>query len=254
MDFALAPLWLTLAAFLSTMGGGALALVFREQLRHFLAFAVGAILGLVAFDLLPEIFAISRAHGFASETAMVTLLLGFLLLHGTDRLRGAGRPDAHRHEAHGACHAHRRGDGMLSAGVLAAHSIMDGMAIGIGWQVAPTVGVAVAVAVIAHDFSDGLNSVGLMLRHRQSRRRAIAMLLLDASGPVVGAAATLAVRIPPFALMLYLGFFAGSLLYIGLSDLLPAVYSRARGAACARLVGLTACGAAFSWWVLRGVA
>src|SRR6185312_7845217 len=98
------------------------------------------------------------------------------------------------------------------------HSFMDGIGIGLAFQVSTGVGVTVAIAVIAHDFSDGLNTVSLMLRHRNSTRRSQLMLGLDAIAPVLGAASTLLFELPPFWLMLYLGFFAGFLLYISVSD------------------------------------
>jgi len=83
----------------------------------------------------------------------------------------------------------------------------------------------VAMAVIAHDFSDGLNTVTLMLSHRNSSKRALILLLVDATTPLLGAASTLLFRIPNQILILYLGFFAGFLLYIGASDLLPEAHS-----------------------------
>ena len=128
---------------------------------------------------------------------------------------------------------------------------MDGVAIGIGFQVSPMVGLTVAIAVIAHDFSDGLNTVSLMLRHRNSTRRAITMLAIDALAPLVGVLLTLAFTIPPFQLMTYLGFFAGFLLYIGVSDILPEAHSRAGPGVAVKLIALTCCGAAFVYAVVR---
>jgi ZIP family zinc transporter len=111
----------------------------------------------------------------------------------------------------------------------------------------------VAIAVIAHDFCDGLNTVSLMLVHRNTTRGSVAMLLLDAIAPVLGAASTLLFRLPDFVLMLYLGFFAGFLLYIGASDILPEAHSQARPAATIRLIGLTCLGAAFVFVAARWV-
>jgi len=51
--------------------------------------------------------------------------------------------------------------------------------------------------------------------------------------------------------MVYLGFFAGFLLYIGVSDILPEAHSRAGPGVAARLIALTCCGAAFVWLVMR---
>jgi zinc transporter ZupT len=148
-------------------------------------------------------------------------------------------------------HHHHPNVGLASASVLAAHSCMDGVAIGLGFQVSAVVGLTVAIAVIAHDFSDGLNTVSLMLRHKNSTRRAVTMLVIDAIAPLVGVLLTLAFTIPPFQLMTYLGFFAGFLLYIGVSDILPEAHSRAGSGVASRLIALTCCGAAFVYAVVR---
>lgn len=246
MNFGLSPVVLTLVAFASTLGGGALALRYRDRLHYLLGFTAGVLLGVVALDLLPEIFALAREQGVEAEGAMITLVLGFLLFHGLEKFVLV-HPAQEGHYTH----HHHPHVGLASAAVLAAHSFMDGVAIGIGWQVAPAVGLTVAVAVIAHDFSDGLNTVSLMLRHRNSPRRAVAMLFADALAPVAGVLAALAFRIPPYQLMLYLGFFAGFLLYIGVSDILPEAHSRAGPGVAARLIALTCAGVAFVWLVTR---
>ncbi len=51
--------------------------------------------------------------------------------------------------------------------------------------------------------------------------------------------------------MLYLGFFAGFLLYIGASDILPEAHSENRSAITGALIGLTCLGAAFIFLVIR---
>ena len=246
MSSGLSPVVLTLAAFASTLAGGAMALRFRDRLHYLLGFTAGVLLGVVAFDLLPEVFSLAREHGFDANGAMITLVLGFLLFHSLEKFVLV-HPAQEEHYTH----HHHPHVGFASAAVLAAHSFMDGVAIGIGFQVSAAVGLTVALAVIAHDFSDGLNTVSLMLRHRNSARRAIAMLVVDALAPVLGVLSTLAVAIPPFQLMLYLGFFAGFLLYIGVSDILPEAHSRAGPGVAARLIGLTCCGVAFVYAVMR---
>jgi zinc transporter ZupT len=110
------------------------------------------------------------------------------------------------------------------------------------------VGVAVAIAVIAHDFSDGLNTVMLMLVNHNNRRRAIAMLLTDALAPVAGAIVGTMVHISGRGLTLYLGFFAGFLLYIGASEILPEAHSKHSSYTT---ILLTVLGVAFMFFVTR---
>ena len=104
---------------------------------------------------------------------------------------------------------------------LSLHSFVDGVAIGLGYQFDLHVGLIVAVAVISHDFSDGINTVMVMLSAKNSVRSSLTMLLVDAITPVLGAASTLLFQIPKQDLVLILPFFAGGFLYLGASDLLP---------------------------------
>ena len=174
------------------------------------------------------------------------MVCGFLFFHSLEKFVLIH----HAHEADYAEHRHPQ-VGLVSAFALVGHSVLDGVAIGLAFQVSPAVGVSVAIAVVAHDFSDGLNTVGVMLAHRHSTRGSAVMLLLDSVAPVLGAASTLLFHVPPFWLVLYLGFFAGFLLYIGVSDILPEAHSKATPAIAVRLIALTCAGAAFIFVVSR---
>jgi len=131
--------------------------------------------------------------------------------------------------------------------------LLDGVGIGLAFQASNSVGISVAIAIIAHDFSDGLNTVGLMLTHGNSARRSAVMLALDSVAPVLGAASTLLFKLPASALILYLGFFAGFLLYISVSDILPQAHSGASSKTSSRLILLTSLGAIFMLTVSRFV-
>jgi len=106
----------------------------------------------------------------------------------------------------------------------------------------------VAIAVISHDFTDGMNTVTLMLSHKNTDKKAKVFLFLDAIAPVLGAFSTLFFKVPPYFLTLYLGFFAGFLLYIGASDILPEAHSKESSY---KLMGLTILGVIFIFFVSR---
>jgi ZIP family zinc transporter len=237
---------LSLITFISTSVGGLCALRFRDRLHLVLGFTAGVLLGVVSFDLLPESFELSRRVGSDGQAALVALAGGFFLFHGLKKFVLAYR--AHRGD-----YAHDRHPsvGVLWAVALIGHSFMDGVGIGLAFQVSQAVGLTVALAVIAHDFCDGLNTVSLMLAHRNTAARALGMLALDAVAPVLGAASTFAYSVPDETLVLYLGFFAGFLLYIGASDILPQARSRSGSSAAMSLTGLTVLGASFIYVVMR---
>ena len=232
---------LAAAAFLSTLIGGAFALRFSRAFHLILGLTAGVLLGVVAFDVLPELFELTREHDIDPMGPMVALVTGFLVFHASEKLLLI------HHAQEGSYVNHRHPTvGVLSAAALAGHSFMDGVGIGLGFQISPRVGAMVALAVIAHDFADGLNTVTLMLAHGNPRGKAMAALALDAAAPV--AASTLLFHLPPFALALYLGFFAGFLLYIGASDILPEAHSE-RSSALTIL--LTCVGVGFVYVVSR---
>jgi len=234
---------LAAAAFLSTVIGGAFALRFSRAFHLILGLTAGVLLGVVAFDVLPELFDLTREHAIDPMGPMVALVTGFLVFHASEKLLLI------HHAQEGSYVNHRHPTvGVLSAAALAGHSFMDGVGIGLGFQISPRVGAMVALAVISHDFADGLNTVTLMMSHHNPRPRVLAALALDAAAPVAGAASTLLFHLPPFALALYLGFFAGFLLYIGASDILPEAHSE-RSSALTIL--LTCVGAAFVYVVSR---
>ena len=72
-----------------------------------------------------------------------------------------------------------------------------------------------------HDFSDGINTVNIILKNKGDRGHAFRWLLVDAFAPVVGVVSTFFFTLPESALGVILAVFSGFFLYIGASDLLP---------------------------------
>ena len=177
-------------------------------------------MGVVAFDIFPELIELLDKTQTKPVLAMGALVAGFLIFHILEKLLIIH----HAQEEEYGKHKHPS-VGVLSALALSGHSFLDGVGIGLGFQISPSVGLLVALAVIAHDFSDGLNTVSLMLAHKNTTEKARILLLVDAIAPVLGAASTLLFTVPEKTLVLYLGFFAGFLLYIGASDILPEAHA-----------------------------
>jgi ZIP family zinc transporter len=96
---------------------------------------------------------------------------------------------------------------------------------------------------VAHDFADGLNTVTFMLASANNRWRTFTLLVVNALAPVAGALTTNIVRFPPHVIAYQLAFFAGFLLYLGASDLLPHVHERPKATLIAStLAGLLCAG------------
>ncbi|MGO9425091.1 MAG: ZIP family metal transporter [Steroidobacteraceae bacterium] len=197
------------AAFLSTLVGGLVALGLRDKLHLILGFSAGAVIGVAFFDLLPE--AVNFGAKFHSPSVILSwTALGFLFYLVLDRILLFHGGDASR--------------GGVAAGVLCCHSLLDGVAIGLGFQASRAIGIVVAIAVLTHDFSDGINTMNVVLKNHGDRSRAFRWLLLDAVAPVLGVAATLMMRLAGDQFGIALALFAGFFLYIGASDLIPESY------------------------------
>ena len=199
-----------------TLLGGMLALRLHDRLHLILGFSAGAVIGVAFFDLIPEaITLLLPAHRV--ETALATVAAGFLIYMILDRTVAP-----HGHKGPRTDRLWQRGG--LGAASLSVHSYLDGFAIGLAFQVSSSVGAVVAAAVLAHDFSDGVNTVGVVLGREGGSRAALGWLLIDAVAPVLGAASTLLLRFPPDALGFCLALFAGFFVYISAADLLPESY------------------------------
>jgi len=212
---------ITIVAFLSTLIGGMFALYLKDRLHLVLGFSAGAILAVAFFDMLPE--ALELAGGaYSSATIMSVVLIGFTSYLVLDRFvlmhSHVDSEDEHGDEHH---HARR---GNVGAGSLSFHSFLDGVGIGLAFQVSSTVGAVVAAAVLTHDFSDGINTVSFVLKNNGTRVKAFRWLLLDAMAPVAGVLSTLFFVLPAEQLGLLLALFSGFFLYIGASDLIPESY------------------------------
>jgi len=211
---------LGIATFASTMLGGALALKLRNKLYLILGFSAGAVVAVAFFDLMPEALTLAgQTH--QSSTIISFVALGFLLYLFLDRVILLGH--SHGHEAE---HAHEEEAGVEARGAVRAaslsiHSFLDGVGIGLAFQVNAAVGLVVAAAVLAHDFSDGINTVNVVVRYGGEYKRALKWLVVDAAAPVVGVLATFLFSVSEDALGLLLAIFAGFFLYIGASDLIP---------------------------------
>ena len=210
-------LLIALAASVATFIGGSFALRFRDKLHLILGFSAGAVAGVALFDLLPEAIELGTKYHSASTIALFVALglFGYLIL---DRLILL-----HTHEEEGEINVPR---GTFGALTLSAHSFFDGIAIGVGFQVSTVVGIVVAVAVLTHDFSDGINTVNLVLKNGGSWKQAFRWLLVDAAAPLLGAASTLLFSIPESAIGLVLAVFVGTFLYLSASDLIPESHHR----------------------------
>jgi len=213
---------------LGTFMGGWVALRLAHSLPTVIALTGGIVVAVALFDVLPE--AIDSVDDPTRVTALTGAgFLAFFLIERLLVLHHRDDPDQAR--------AHRR-VGTAAAMGLSVHSFMDGLAIGLAFNLDTTTGVLVFIAVAAHDFADGLNMVSFVLSQSGDRASAMRWLRIDALAPLVGAIVGASLSVSESFLGHALAIYAGFFIYLGATDLLPEAHEHASWAR----VGLTLAG------------
>ena len=206
----------------STLLGGTFAARRRKNIGVLGAFAAGVLITTSLLDLLPQTFRLATAVNVPIEDVMALTVVGFIFIYVISRVISH---HVFSNEGEYVEVKHPFG-GLFATSELSVHSFIDGLAIGFGFQADIHVGIIIAIAVIFHDFTDGLSTVTVMLNSGNSLRNSLRMLLLDAITPVLGAVVALFVEVQQYYIVLLLPFFAGGFLYLGASDLLPEAHEK----------------------------
>lgn len=206
----------------STLVGGTFATRRRKNIGILGAFAAGVLITTSLLDLLPQTFKLATSANVLLENVMALTVVGFLFLYIISRaishhvLNSEGEYVEVKHPL----------GGLFAGSELSVHSFIDGLAIGFGFQADIHVGIIIAIAVVCHDFTDGLSTVTVMLDSGNSLKNSLRMLVLDAVAPVLGAVVAFFVQVQQYYIVLLLPFFAGGFLYLGASDLLPEAHEK----------------------------
>ena len=209
---------------LATFLGGMLALRAKDRFHLVLGLSAGLLLGLVGFDLLPEIFEMNTNNLIGVRTISVALIAGFLSLHFIEQFAGSHEP-AESDYGHEHTHAVEIA-GTVGAIAMAGHIFLDGVALALAFKVSNALGFAVFIAMIVHAFSDGLNTVALLVKTGQWRSRGKYLLGVDALARIGGAAIGSALTISDSNLAIYLAVFSGIVIYLATSHILPEAHSK----------------------------
>jgi ZIP family zinc transporter len=195
----------------STLAGGYVALRLHRELTTLIALTGGVVLGVALFDVLPE--AIDAVDNPDRVAGLVGL--GFLFFFLAERMLVLHhRDDPEQARAHEQV-------GVLGAAGLSLHSFIDGLGIGLAFGVNTTTGLLVFVAVLSHDFADGMNTVSFILSQSDNRRKAVRWLTVDAIAPLIGAIVGASMSISEYKLGQLLALYVGFFIFMGATDLLP---------------------------------
>jgi len=215
--------------------------------QHLLSLAAGALLATAFMRLLPEAFEQSVSVGVSAQMLFAVLLMGlvfFFLLdkaelwhhghehgHAHDPMHEHAHDHTHAHHnhTHSEAHHHHHHSGGSWAVLLgdSVHAFGDGILIAAAFVADTRLGVAAALAVMAHEVP---HHVGDLVVLRQSLGNAKAALIkLSLSGSVTalgGLVGYLLVGALQEYLPLFLVVAASSFIYVALADLIPQLQKR----------------------------
>ncbi len=221
MNIAIA---LAAATAIATFAGGTLAIKSKDRLHLVLGLSAGLLLGLVAFDLLPEVFELGSSEFLHAPATSIALVAGFLLLHFFEQLSGSHEP---AESDYGHDHKHSANvTGVFGAVAMGGHVFLDGLALGVAFKVSSELGIAVFIALLVHAFSDGLNTVSFLIKNGKWGKKGMWLLVVDAVARISGAALGASLAISNDLIAIYLAGFAGIVIYLATAHILPEAHSQ----------------------------
>jgi zinc and cadmium transporter len=203
------------------MLGAALLLAFPDGMRRrllpgLLAYATGTLLGAAFLGMLPN--ALSQAPALDVSATVLAGLIAFFLLEKLVLWR-------HCHD--GDCDVHGHVGGRLILIGDAFHNFVDGVVIAAAFLVSPALGVATALAVIAHEIPQEVGDFAILLHSGLSRTRAFGYNLLSSLATLPGVlAGWFWLDEMRGAIPYVLAISAASFIYIAVADLVPGLHSQ----------------------------
>jgi zinc and cadmium transporter len=225
--------------------GSALVMALPEPVRRsvlpwLLSYATGTLLGAAFLGMMPKAFAQADAHAVSA-----TLLAGFLFFFGLEKFV------LWRHCHDLECRAHGSAGPLILVGD-AFHNFVDGVVIAVAFLTSVPLGIATALAVIAHEVPQEIGDFAILLDSGYDRRTALLLNVLSASATLPGAILGYLWLTEVTAAMPYvLAISAASFIYIAAADLIPMLHRQATVAATVYQSLLIVAGVAtialFSW-------
>ena len=208
---------------IATTLGGYIALRASDRFHLVLGLSAGLLLGLVGFDLLPEVFEMNKSSWLGVPAVSVAILAGFLTLHIVEGFFGSHEP---AESDYGHDHEHHNIAGAVGALAMGGHVFLDGIALGVAFEVSNNLGLAVFIALLVHAFSDGLNTVSFLIKSGTWGKKGIWLLGVDALARIGGAVIGSTIALSDNFVATYLALFAGIVIYLATSHILPEAHSR----------------------------
>ena len=207
-------------------------------LPHGISFAIGALLAVAFWGLIPEAFAKVKPEHFQTLSATILAgILGFFVLEKMLIWRHChyGSCEAHGDDGHGEDHAHSHGRGRSdakSAGTLiilgdGIHNFVDGVLIAAAFLTDVQLGIVTSLAVAAHEIPQEVGDFAILLDSGYSKGKALFYNILASLTTVLGGVlAYFSLEDLHDSLPYFLALTASSFIYIAVADLIPSLHTK----------------------------
>ena len=236
-------------------------------LPHGISFAIGALLAVAFWGLIPEAFAEVKPEQFQALSGTILAgILGFFVLEKLLIWRHChyGRCEAHGEDGQGDDHAHGHGhshghSNAKSAGVLiilgdSIHNFVDGVLIAAAFLTDVQLGIVTSMAVAAHEIPQEVGDFAILLDSGYSKGKALFYNILASLTTVLGGVlAYFSLENLHDSLPYFLALAASSFIYIAVADLIPSLHTKTDMKTSLQQIALIAAGV-FLICSLHGIA
>ncbi len=218
------------------VAGAGLMLLFPDRMRRtlipcFISYSTGTLLGAAFLGMIPT--------GLKTVPAMIIMgmvLAGIVLFFILEKVV------IWRHCHDETCHAHGRAGPLILVGD-AFHNFVDGAVIAAAFLTSVPLGIAAALAVIAHEIPQEVGDFAILLDSGYSRLRALALNTLSATAMLPGGVlAYFWLAETRGAIPYILALSAASFIYIAIADLIPSLHRHTSVKAAVRQIVLILAG------------
>jgi len=207
-------------------------------LPHGISFAIGALLAVAFWGLIPEAFeAVEPAQFQALSGTVLAGILGFFVLEKLLIWRHChfgeceAHGDEHEHDGHGHGHSHAHATAKSAGSLIilgdSMHNFVDGVLIAAAFLTDVKLGIVTSLAVAAHEIPQEVGDFAILLQSGYSRSKALFYNILASLGTVLGGVlAYFSLEDLHNSLPYFLALAASSFIYIAVADLIPSLHKK----------------------------
>ncbi len=208
----------------------------NKVLPHGISFAIGALLAVAFWGLIPEAF--ENAKPEQIQTLSGTILAGILVFFVLEKLLiwrhchfgecEAHGDDEHQHPEHS--HGHNHSAKTAGAFIIlgdSIHNFVDGVLIGAAFLMDVQLGIVTSLAVAAHEIPQEVGDFAILLHSGYSKQKALVYNVLASCTTVIGGVlAYFSLENLHESLPYFLALAASSFIYIAVADLIPSLHKK----------------------------